>query len=642
MQLDPTRWFVSLAGFFYDWLITREWKQALLCWLPLFLLAGVAVAAASGNWRDRSQLAQWYMELGNEEIAEWETAWAPAAKPTAAETDAEGSQVESVGGTTTTGATTSSSDQTDSQQRSPEDPQVTENGLNADPTNADDPRQVSRFAETLFRRVQMLVPSERSQFVIAATLAQRGAIDQARDMLAKVAPLGGIGYAPAHALLAQLLLLDLQKKGANDQAEMVELTRQFEHHISEAKRWERCPRLILLAGSDLYWLSGEQQESLALLEMCAERYPEDNFALAQRAASANDVRLLEQAWPRAEQHLLAVLRNNPKDTTARRQLAQTYALTNNFDRAEEVLSAKEAERTPEIVRALSQVYMMRYSQSQSLANEKVTVNLQYLEKAMRIDPSNPYVAEAIAVLARLQGPTPSDEMIEHLKASLAEGTATAATHAVLAEIRLLRNQLNLAIPHLEQVINRLDNSAEYLNNLAFCLAELHPERYEEALGYALRAVAESKRQPNADYYDTLAHVFARLERHKEALTAAETAIELSPRRPDFHQRAADEYAALGDESMSNVHLKVIERLKVEEEARIEAERVAAERRATEERIEAERLAAQRLKTDKLEEQRFASEQAMAAIAEEVAREAAEKSNKAEETSIKAEENQRDE
>ncbi len=50
------------------------------------------------------------------------------------------------------------------------------------------PKELSRFAEVLFRRVQLLEPNERSQFVIGVTMAQRGATGQARKMLSKIAP----------------------------------------------------------------------------------------------------------------------------------------------------------------------------------------------------------------------------------------------------------------------------------------------------------------------------------------------------------------------------------------------------------------------------------------------------------------------
>ncbi len=609
MQWDPTRWLISLAGFNFDWIITREWSRSLLCFLPVFLLGGIVVAAASGNWRDRGRLAQWYLELGDEEIAEWEQSWAPVAgeaKPVASDR-------------TKLASVTNADDM---------------NGQTKDSPSNSTP--VSRFAETLFRRGQMLAPSERSQYVIAATLAQRGAIDQAKLALAKVAPDNANGYAPAHGLQAMMLFGDLQKEDPEKVTR--EHLERLKHHIENALRWERCPQSLLRAGSDLYWVAGDRAKSLAMLAISAERHPEDNFLLAQRAQMAGEERLFEHAWPLAEQHLLAELETDVKNTTARLQLAQIYAMTEQFERSEEVLGDPKIERTPEISRALSQLYLMRYNGSQSLANEKYTVNLQFLETAMRFDASNPLVAEEVAKLARMQGQAPSEELIENLKTKLADGTATAVTHACIAEMRLINRQLALAIPHLEQVVTRLPEAADSLNNLAFCLAELHPERLQEALLYATRAVAASKQQPNPDYFDTLSIVLSKLDRHKEAITAIETAIELDRRRPDFHERAASEYKALGDESMAQVHLGVIERLKIEEAQRIEQERLAAERRAIQEKIEQERLEAERLKLEKLEEIRFASEQAMAAIADEVAREQALKQKK---TGILQEQKQED-
>lgn len=594
MQWDPTRWLISLAGFIYDWIITREWSRSLLCFLPVFLLVGIVVAAASGNWRDRDRLAQWYLELGDGEIAEWEQSWAPAA----------GGEVESE---VTGGAKLVSVTSADAKQ-----------GQAQDSLSKSTP--VSRFAETLFRRGQMLAPSERSQYVIAATLAQRGAIDQAKAALAKVAPDNANGYAPAHGLQAMMLFTDLQKQTPEKVTQ--EQVEGLKHHIENASRWERCPQSLLRAGSDLYLVEGDAVKSLAILAISAERHPDDYFLLAQRAHLAGDQRLFEHAWPLAEQYLSAELETDPKNFTARLQLAQIYAMTEQFERSEKVLKDSNIEESPQIARALSQLYLMRYSKSQSLANEKFTVNLQFLEAAMRFDATNPLVAEEVAKLARMQGPAPSEELIENLKSKLADGTATAVTHACIAEMRLLKRQLALAIPHLEQVVTRLPEAADSLNNLAYCLSELHPERLQEALGYATRAVAASKQQPNPDYFDTLSNVLSKLDRHKEAITAIETAIELDRRRPDFHERAAAEYKALGDESMAQVHLGVIERLKIEEAERIEQERLAAERRAIQEKIEAERLEAERLKLEKLEEIRLASEQAMAAIAEEVAQEQA--------------------
>lgn len=604
MQLDPTRWLVSLAGFAYDWIITREWARAGLCLLPLIAVGGMGVAAASARWRSPTQLAQWYMELGDQEIAEWEESWAPTAEPQAS-TDAGVAKAESEMPSAT------SSDSTKTAEKSNSESAV-------DEAAGEESQKVSRFAETLFRRAQVLSSSERSQYVLAATLAQRGALDQARGLLAKVAPDKGSGYAPAHALLARLLFMDLPRK---DNGTAEEKLSKLKHHVTLASGWERCPRPVLLAGSEVNLRSGNTPEGLRLLELSAARYPEDNYALARLALYLQDQRLFDRTWPKAEQYLQSELERDPQAVDIRLRLSEICAWAGKFEPARKLLlDAPVSERAAEIKRALSEVCLIEYRSTQTVGDTSFSANLQILNAALSVDPSNPNVAEEIARLARLQGPRPTDGMIEVLKTHLAQGTATVATHALLGEMRLLRGELDLAIPHLEQVVNRLPNAAESLNNLAYCLAEKQPERQQEALGYAERAVAASKAKPNADYHDTLAHVLTKLGRPKEAITAVETAIEIDQRRTDFHERAATLYTQLGDASMAQTHLQVIEQLKRAEAQRLEAERLAAERRAAEEKLEQQRLEAQRLKAEQLEELRLASEMAMAEIAAEVARE----------------------
>ncbi len=606
MQLDPTRWLVSLAGFIYDWIITREWGKILLCLIPAFFVGSLAFAATLGSRLDRGRLAEWYMELGDKEIAEWEETWAPMNATSVNELAGAGKDGQQVDGSDPAGSQFPGSQPTgtDSAEDSGE-----ESGKG---------KQVSRFAEALFRRVQLLIPSDRSQFVIAATLAGRGALEQARAMLERIAPADRRGYAPAHALLAQFLLLELQQQETKSDATATLLM----HHVSQAKQWDRVPRPVLLAGSDLSLMKGDQTESLILLELSSRRFPEDHFALAQRAKLCKNERLFAEANANAQEYLNVRLSMDPKEQESRLRLAQSFAMAGDLEKAEATLrAAPDFESNSEIKRGVSQIYLMHYGNTRVATDGKLSVNLQYLDAAMRIDPTNPLIAEEVARLVRMQGPTPGIELITHLKARLAEGTATAVTHACLAEMRLMRNEKEEAITHLEQVVIRLPNAAEYLNNLAFCLAELHPDRREEALGYSNRAVAVSSAKPVADYFDTLSFVLSTLGRHKESVAAIETAIELNRRRPDFHTRAAEEYRHLNDESMAQVHEQVAERVRVEEAARIEAERIEAERQAAA-KAEAERLEAIRQETEKLEAIRLAAEQALIAIEEEVAAEQA--------------------
>lgn len=530
MQLDPFRWLVSWAGFVYDWIITRAWRRVLLCLLPTIVLGGLAIAVAAGSWLDRGMLAQHYLELGNEQIANWEQAWAPARSETSL------TVADAV-------ATTAEPIAADAPQASPQ--------------NTDEVK-VTPFAESLFRRVQLLNPGDRGQFVIAVTLAQRGALDQAKAMLRRIAPEKGRGYVPAHAMLAQLLIVEWQQQPAPKSRELAE---EIIHHAEESMQWERVPRSVLLAASDLNVMLGNLPAASQLLTIAAERFPEDNFALAQLAKHMENEPLYEEASGKAEGILKSELEADAKNTSARLRLTQLYAMDKDLDRAEQVLlEVPEQKRTAEQKRMLSNIYLTRYEHSITKEDGKVSVNFQYLDTALRTDESNPLIAQAVAKLVRMQGPRPSEELIAHLLERLASGSATGATHAYISELYLVRQDYAKAIPHLEQVVQRLPNATEYLNNLAYCLAELHPERCEEALGFSLRAIELSKQKPRSDYYDTLSYVQSRLDRHLEAITAIEIAIELDPNRHEYHTRAAAEYRQLNNESLAAIHERFAQQL----------------------------------------------------------------------------------
>ena len=555
MQLDTNRWLVAWAGFAYDWIITREWRQATLCLLPVFLLAGLGLAVAAGSWSDRGRLAQRYLERGNQEIASWERAWAPADASTTSTASPIADQIPAddvVGSAVDDNQTVAGGgDGSDARSQASKDD-------GQDAAEGDEELEVPPFAEALFRRVQRLTPSDRSQFVIATTLAQRGAVQQAKTMLAKIAPEKGRGYVPAHAMMAQLLTHELQQQPPPKSRA---LAASVVHHAEQAKDWDRVPRVVLLAASDLNAMLGNPSQAISLLKLSAERFPEDTFALAQLAQRLKNQQLFDEVRPQAEQLLMGQLSQDADNQQARMRLAALYAMTGELDEADKLLKqVPEESRTPEIQRMLSNLYLARYDASLSVEDGKASVNFQYLDNALRIDPSNPLIAEAVAKLVRMQGPRPPEELVAHLLQRLATGSATAVTHAYIAELYLTRPDFAKAIPHLEQVIERLPTATQYLNNLAYCLAEIHPERCEEALQYSLRSIELSKAEPVSDYFDTLSYVLSRLGRHSEAVTAIETAVEMNPNRADYHVRAAAEYRLLNIDSLALAHEQIVQRL----------------------------------------------------------------------------------
>ena len=156
IEVDPSRWLISLAGFCYDWIITREWKRISVGLIPLAILLSVVGVVWWGSTIDRLELADRYIRLANGELADWEESWAGAAVA-------------------------------DSEPSDPPEPIAdrASDGGAAENQRPDGlhPRQISDFAEALARRVQLLAPSDRSKYWLGASMIQHGAVEQGVRLL---------------------------------------------------------------------------------------------------------------------------------------------------------------------------------------------------------------------------------------------------------------------------------------------------------------------------------------------------------------------------------------------------------------------------------------------------------------------------
>ncbi len=532
-NFDPTRSSVSFVGFLIDWFMTRKWAKIGLSSIPLLFLVAVAGLVFCGSQLDKHQLAKRYLELGEKEIADWD--WAP------------GNSANALSDPSTDKVITATSQATSDAARA--------SAVQSEAASPTEKKELSRFAEVLFRRVQLLEPNEHSQFVIGVTMAQRGATGQAQRILSKIAPDNRPGYSPAHAWIAQNLL----RQPITD--ENVKLVM---HHVTEGVKWDRVPESILLIGSELLLRLGDQAGCLKLLKRAAAVNPANNLLLFQRSKQLQNKVLAEQSAAQAEAYFRGLVERDPRDLKARFGLVQTLAENAKLAEAEQVIRAgMQLEPAPELTRGLSEVYRLLYLTSLKQDGVTWTGELQMLDKAMRTDPANPMVAEEIAKLARLNGKSPGDELIQKLQQFLAEGKATAATHAWIAELYLIRGSYSQAMPHLEQVVTRLPNAPQYLNNLAYVIDQIAPDRRQEALTLAQRAV---QLDPSAaDYYDTLAKILAGLNRRTEAIAALESAIERQPKRKDFHEGIAALYDSNGNPLMAEQHREMVKRIRAYEE-----------------------------------------------------------------------------
>ncbi len=561
MQLDPSKWFIFSAGFVYDWILTREWTRVLVALAPAALLAGLAVAVWWGRTLDSNQLAQWYMEQGEEEIKDWEDSWAGGATESlATEDDVSESMSDATG------------DGPDAEEAG-DDGQTPKNDNGSGQEEAKEERaKISPYADMLFRRVQKLVPSDRSQFYIAMSMLQQGATEQGLEMLAEIAPAEGVGFPQAHAFYGLLRMREMTSENAR------QMWPEVRNHILQAQRSNRVPIDLLKSGSDLFWMMADLQQnptqremhrstSLKLLNQAAEVEPALQLALARRAKSSQNVLVEQGALPKAEKHYRQSLADNPDDDDVRVRLAEVLILQDNLDEAEQMLlTAHQLKPTPKTARGLSEIYRYRFNKSIQEQNGVFAGNIRLLDRALSVDPTNPLVAEDIAKLARINSPSANDAMVAKLREFLAAGTATAVTHRWLAEAYLLRGEQEKAVKHLEQVVNRLPNEVDSLNNLAYVLAQLYPERMDEALAYSQRAIAQSGTlgKPNADYYDTLGMIYASKGETPKAITAYETAIQLAPLKIEFHREVAKQYRLQGDVELAENHEKRIQQIQESE------------------------------------------------------------------------------
>ncbi|GIW97905.1 MAG: hypothetical protein KatS3mg111_1238 [Pirellulaceae bacterium] len=554
IQLDPSRWLVSFAGFVYDWIISRSWLRILAGCVPVAIAASSLVLVWWGATTSRSQLAARYMARVEEEFERWERGWAGAGASSSQRTlpDAGVAAAESVEKEASekgAGAAADAAPRSDSANGSATDGSAsTDAGAVAG--------KLSRFAEAMVRRVQLIAPSDCSHYLLGASMVQHGAVEQGLRLLEKVAPADRPGYKPAHAFAAIVYLAQIRQPPAAASA-----VEAFLHHVEHAETW--APSSVLWAASDIHWLRGmqareqgratareEMEMAVKLLEQAVVTDRDALLELCKRALAIEDRLTYDQHLPLAEAHWRQRLDSNPRDADARARLAETLLLAQREEEAQQVLEqGLDLQDSPVLRRSLSELFRRRFHQSLRSATG---IDLRLLEMALRHDPTNVRVYEEVAAMIRL-GKTPPERLQQELEKILVSGQATASTHLLLAENLLLQEDYEGALPHLEQVVTRMPNAIGALNNYAWVMATVDPRRLDEAAEFARRAIRAAKHRPNPEYYDTLGMILVKQGNHTEAITAYETALELAPQRRDFHERLAELYAQVGNERLAHLH-----------------------------------------------------------------------------------------
>ncbi|MCA9133095.1 MAG: hypothetical protein KDA45_08065, partial [Planctomycetales bacterium] len=189
------------------------------------------------------------------------------------------------------------------------------------------------------------------------------------------------------------------------------------------------------------------------------------------------------------------------------------------------------------------------------------VELGLLDAALKADPTNSVAVEQLAIAA-YKGQQLAPESMELLEKSLVDGNASGVTHLIMANRKLIADELEAAIGHLRLALNQMPGNPIVLNNLAFALFKLHPEKVDEAaelIDQALKAPSTSPQQ-TANMLDTQGQVRLGQNDKLGAIGSFEQAIKLDTNKLDTRRRLAEVYRQMGMADLADAQLKRIEEL----------------------------------------------------------------------------------
>ncbi len=514
---DETNIFVSALGdvasspgrlifggweFFLSWLSSRSWLALVACAPPLVSLIGMLGFSVAGQFTSTQTLLERYMQQVDEEVV------------------------------------------TAPREQSADNPDEAAQQLFRTET-------VSPASEMMLRRIlQLDISNRRATYLVAAQLAKRERVGQARMMMRSIAPKGVRGFAPAHAWLAAESLSSGQVQTNQDRKTLM-------HDLELASSWPDVSSLLLSVYADMLVQDKRISDAITVLEKAAKHDERLWLKLASiaRAQRRNDA--FEFAAAKIHENLDTGLKNNTATAADFGTLSRLALLEDDIERCIE-LADSGLELAPDdalLRRILSEAYRIKYLQTSDVAKREFSLEL--LDAALKADSSNPAVTEEVAKLM-VMGAQATPELLAELENKLTRGQASALTHLLLANRHLVENEFDKAIAHLEIGLRLSPNSPITLNNLAIATARHHPkdrEKLARAEQLLVRAIKIAG--PEAELYDSLGEVRMTAGNHVAAIECFEAAINREPERVRTRQKLAAAYRQVGLDDMADLQERFI-------------------------------------------------------------------------------------
>jgi tetratricopeptide (TPR) repeat protein len=478
LQMSPLEMVQELTDFLYAWRRTRNWKAILAIVPPLILLFSLGGFVLAGRLRSKESLLQWYEAKANEAL-----------------------------GFTEDGK-----------------PVVDENGEPKKRSPEDDAK-----ADLLFKRIlQLGGNSQNATFFVALRNSQNGRTGVARSMMETIAPKDRPGFGFAHAWLAEDMI---RRASAGETISPQELMHHFANSLEKSD--VNFPANLYLVYAQLLEQSKRFDDASRVLMRGAEAAPElrlEPIALYLRnnmATPASNVadQIIANMRGRLQKPGLTEVDKEQCSLT----IARALQLTNRTDDSIPVLERALAEnpRSLELRRALSDAYRVKFRLSLAKTSGKAQVNMDFLNRAIAIDPTNIAIQSDLSILGQL-GVSSGDENRARLSTLIAKEGASFSARMLLAEASIGIGDLNSAIIQYEVILAELPNMTLALNNLAMLMTQIQPPDTDKAREYIQKAIELTPQV--AEFLDTKGDIEALAKRPDTAIEAYLACLERSPER----------------------------------------------------------------------------------------------------------------
>ncbi|MCA9129702.1 MAG: hypothetical protein KDB22_21600 [Planctomycetales bacterium] len=440
-----------------------------------------------------------------------------------------------------------------------------ENQLRKDQEHDHESEAVSRRLQVPLRRILQLGGSnDRVTYLVGMQLARQKRYDMCEQLMRGIAPRGGEGFPEAHAWLANFELLKLN-------LDITKIRAGSATHDNLLNDLQIAERSAMNMGQDLIvWyarlldLAQQGEQGLKMLLRHVREYPDLYLPVAELSNKLKDFDEFEDAVQEGRAAVEGKIKAGKADLTDLIRLVRLAELEHDLDRALLAIQAglRSNPDEPTLKRLLSNVLIAKYAESVEKSSQFATESLELLEAAFRADSNNPLVCNEVA-RAIAMGQTLPEELHQRLAKSLIDGTATAMTHIIIGNSKLLGADPAAAIPHLECALRVEPDSVVVLNNLAYAILQSQPENLDRARELVEKAMKGSigTQKQYASLLDTYGQIQIMDDDLIGAVDTFEKAIKLDETKNNTRQRLADLYRKLGMSDLADLQLARIEEIK---------------------------------------------------------------------------------